>query len=696
MTLRHTSKKNVTSHVPSRLNSSPLLHIFLLFLFSTVPYSETTSHEWHLDTPANILHNNLLHIEDLHPSTLSKTLYAHPTEPGTLFRPIANLSFAINWFWGKNQPAGYHITNTIIHFFTTLALYFCCFFLLHSPTLKSHILTKQAHIIALLTTSLWTLAPIHTQAITYIVQRMAQLATLFSVTTITFFLLARLATNKRKKITFFFLSFICALFAFGSKENSIILPLSLLLVEFVFFAKAESLFSKLKQNKKKSFFILLTLLSGTIFLYSYYGNGIFNYDHRSFTMAERLLTEPRKLLFHLSQLFFPLASSLSIEHDIVLSSSLFTPWNTLPAILVCIGLICFALSQVRKYPLLSFAILFFFLNHLIESTIIPLELLFEHRNYLPSLFLFLPVATLITKKLCKTNDKYTRRQIFIFVASSAFLILSGVSTYERNKVWATEQSLWEDAIIKAPQSGRAKINLAKSYIESKRYEEAILLCNEADQLVGATQNKLKPISLSSKGTIAYNRGDHEGALALFNSALTLRADFTDTSYKKIQLLTELRRYEEALKTSEDLLTRTEDPQLLLIKGSLLLRLNKPAESLKTYRKARQFLPNSALISVGQGKAMGMLGYYKQADTIFGITMAVNEPDAVFLRIENYLKWGKNKRATRLSQQVLQSTPLQVLLDNLKGSSTGAFQVPFDHMIIKKQFLSLLSGPMYTL
>jgi uncharacterized membrane protein len=105
-----------------------------------------------------------------------------------------------------------------------------------------------------------------------------------------------------------------------------------------------------------------------------------------------MLTEPRIVLFYLSQIFYPVPGRLSIVHDVQLSRSLLEPWTTLPAILVVLGLIGFGIWQLRKRPMLSFAVLFFFLNHTVESSIIGLELIYEHRNYLPSLFLFAPVA----------------------------------------------------------------------------------------------------------------------------------------------------------------------------------------------------------------------------------------------------------------------------------------------------------------
>jgi hypothetical protein len=171
------------------------------------------------------------------------------------------------------------------------------------------------------------------------------------------------------------------------------------------------------------------------------------FQGRPFSLYERLLSEPRIVLFYLSLIFYPLPGRLSIEHDITLSTSLFNPWTTLPAILFHLILIGFGLSQIKKRPLLALAILFFYLNHVIESTIIPLELIFEHRNYLPSLFLFLPVAAGFKKLLDIYQEKNRVFRSVLLYSSVLIIIIIGAGTYIRNMAWATEKALWEDARV---------------------------------------------------------------------------------------------------------------------------------------------------------------------------------------------------------------------------------------------------------
>ncbi len=220
-------------------------------------------------------------------------------------------------------------------------------------------------------------------------------------------------------------------------------------------------------QKHKILFIIcvISILIGLIVGFTYFILPYLNYENRTFTLTQRLLTEPRIILFYLSQLFYPLASRLSLEHDIIISTSITNTWATIPAILSCLLLIGLGLVTMKKTPFFSFAILFFFLNHMIESTVLPLELIFEHRNYLPSLFLFLPISALVITSIenCRSHSRYARP--ILIVGTITLLIFFGVNTYSRNQVWSSELLLMKDAYHKAPNNSRAAPTLQKNILK---------------------------------------------------------------------------------------------------------------------------------------------------------------------------------------------------------------------------------------
>jgi hypothetical protein len=368
--------------------------IFILFfLLCLVCYSNTFNVPFHFDDFHNITNNSRLHLDNLYPETIYDAAFENKGGNRRLYRPVSNLSIAVNWYLGQSNVIGYHFFNISIHILTAFFLYLTCVNLLKTPNLCRQY-NENSYFIAVLAACLWALNPIQTQAVTYIVQRMASMAAMFYIMGIFCYLKARLGDCWKKRLLWSAGVVIVFLLAVGSKENAIMFPMSLLLVEIVFFQNMANQEIRKKMLLIGSLVLVIVFVAGVwLFLSSEFINHILSgYERRTFTFTERVLTQPRIVAFYLSQIFYPIADRLSLDHDIVVSTGLFSPWTTFAAIVLIVGLISIAIWQIKKRPLLAFAILFFFLNHIIESSVIALELIFEHRNYLPSLFLFLPIA----------------------------------------------------------------------------------------------------------------------------------------------------------------------------------------------------------------------------------------------------------------------------------------------------------------
>lgn len=366
---------------------NPFVFLIFFLLISAV-YSNSLNSSWHFDDNANILDNKNIHLENLNIGSIIKSCYHWDNH--NIYRPITNLSFALNWFVGKDIVTGYHLANIFIHILTTIFLYLVILKILDTRRLK-HIYAKNAQSIAIIATSLWAVHPIHVQAITFIVQRATSLSALFSIISLYTYILARENDDPRKSNIFYIFCFISFLLAIGSKENALLIPVALTLIEIIFLHQIPL---QTRWNNRTFWLsavavILISLFC--IFCVVFPGGfslNILDYSERTFTLAERILTEPRVLIFYLSQIAYPLSSRFSLEHDISLSTSPLYPWTTLPAIVLILVASVISILKYKKYPLFAFAVLFYFCNHLIESTILHLEIIFEHRNYLPSFFLF--------------------------------------------------------------------------------------------------------------------------------------------------------------------------------------------------------------------------------------------------------------------------------------------------------------------
>jgi hypothetical protein len=600
----------------SKLTLAALILVFMICL----AYMNTFQASWHLDDRPNIVKNSGLHITNLKIETLIRTFYTSPTRPGwigkKLYRPIPCLTFAVNWYFGKDDVFGYHLVNLIVHVLTAFFLFLTVFFLLKSPNIGNKVRGNEV-IIAFLTAALWAMNPIQTQAVTYIVQRMASMAAMFYILSMLFYIMCRLSENSIKRIFLLLGCFLAYLFALGSKENTIVLPAALVLIEILFFQNLSvPRTRRIWLRGSIAGGILLILMGALIFSSGYLVSIINGYHLRPFTLSERLLTEPRVVVFYLSQIFYAVPSRLSIEHDVQMSTSLFQPWSTLPAILAIFLMIALGFLLIRKQPMVSLAILFFFLNHVIESSIIPLELIFEHRNYLPSMFLFLPIAYGIVSMIEHYKQKNLALSRVLVIFSALLLVCFGSSTHIRNMAWATEKSLWEDAIKKAPNSNRPLHNLAWGYyVKIGRYDKALELYARSLELQ-RNNNFSKSLALNNMALIYFHKKDVMRAIGLWKQALELNPDLEIIQFRYAIGLTEMGDFENALETINQLLSRR--PHHLdynYLKGRILLMKKDYNSALKYFEKCLELKPGSAEIMRNIEICRNMLGQFSLAESV---------------------------------------------------------------------------------
>jgi hypothetical protein len=191
-----------------------------------------------------------------------------------------------------------------------------------------------------------------------------------------------------------------------SKENVAILPLFIALYEFYFFQELDL---SLKGRK-----ILLSLAGALLILGAFgfilWGRRYINliiegYEYRTFTMSERVLTQFRIVLYYVTLLLYPHPSRLNLDYDFPISKTIFDPATTLISILIIAGLVGYSIWKAKKKPVLSFFILWYFGNLAIESSIFPLEMVYEHRLYLPAVGPFVLFSLMAIRGIEKLKYK---------------------------------------------------------------------------------------------------------------------------------------------------------------------------------------------------------------------------------------------------------------------------------------------------
>ncbi len=225
-----------------RVNRNKTVFI-LISIFMLLIYSNTFNFSWHLDDYHSIVDNPHLHIENIAPKSIAQTFFAASDRgmyrADKIYRPVSCLTLAINWYFGKDNVFGYHIINIAIHILTAFFLFLTCLNLFSSPNLKDKYKGSE-YFIALLAAFLWGANPIQTQAVTYIVQRMASMAAMFYIAGIYFYIKARLKScssgqSDLKTVCYYAGCGLCFLLCVGSKENGVTMPIALFFIELNFF-----------------------------------------------------------------------------------------------------------------------------------------------------------------------------------------------------------------------------------------------------------------------------------------------------------------------------------------------------------------------------------------------------------------------------------------------------------------------------
>ena len=382
-------------------------------------------------------------------------------------RPLAMLSFLTDANDWPADPESFKRTNILLHLLNGVLL---CWLLLHLGRLtgKPAWRTEMA---ALLGAGLWLLHPLWTSTTLYIVQREAMLAGTFVLLGLLAYLHGRrrIATHSSSGI-FWVVGVVglCTLLGLLSKANAILLPLFVAVVELVFI-RAQREFAEPPRDLSHCLTrAIYPLAAATVAYLIYTGfQGIFHGipSYRPWTLGQRLLTEPRALLDYLNLLIVPRPYSHGLFNDSYpVSQDLFHPWTTLPSLLIVIGLLISATLWRRRYPALALALMFYFTGHLLESSTIPLELYFEHRNYVPAMLLFWPFALWLTGEGGPAHIKPA-------VAIGASLLLA-VETHAAAKLWGEpdiQALVWA---VQNPDSPRAQAYAANAERSNGHLAEA--------------------------------------------------------------------------------------------------------------------------------------------------------------------------------------------------------------------------------
>ena len=412
------------------------------------------------DDIQNIVQNPLVAINDLSFASLKQALLSN--DSGILKRVLPALSFGVNHYMagGFTDTLPFKLTNLLVHIVNSGLL--MSLVLLLWPLLKfpGHFSRTQLILSVLLITCLWALHPLHVSTVAYVVQRMTSMAATFMLLGLCLFVYGRklLQQNYARGLTYMAIGVIAGtVLGLLSKENAALLSCYAAVIEFSLF-KRKDLVTKQKWGLI-AFYTVLVVIPVCLVLFYYFvspGNLVASYGGRPFSLSERLWTESRVLWFYLLLIFIPDITNMGLFHDdIAVSHGWLQPVSTLVSVIAWCVLVIVALLLRNRLPVFTFAVLWFLVGHSMESSFLPLELVYEHRNYLPSLGIIIFIAyifiwcfnCLFNKGL---NTKVKRKAAIILSG----ILISGVlyMTWSRANYWASERSIFTSIGQNHPES----------------------------------------------------------------------------------------------------------------------------------------------------------------------------------------------------------------------------------------------------
>lgn len=402
-------------------------------------YSAGVPGSFLFDDISNIINVPALHLDELTLVAIKEA--ALSGNSGILKRPVSVLTFALNYYFsGQLDPYWFKWTNILIHVFNSALVYHLVERIVRLYTANSELsfFKPDARKFALVVAALWALHPLHVSTVLYIVQRMTMLSATFSLIAMIMYLKTRIALIQGDTKYLGYMVAMAAAIILGifSKENAALTALYIVAIEGFLFRF--SIRSVVEKRFIYGFFgIGIIFPAALVLLYTaLFPEWILDgYANREFTVYERLLTQARMIWEYVQWILLPNVSSYAMHHDdIALSRGFFNPVSTIWAILGLLAVVCSCFWYWKKLGLVAFGVIFFLVGHIMESTVIGLELVFEHRNYLPSLGLIL-AASVAVYRIFQMVPTESYRFCCSLVAGGIILVLS-FSTFVRADKWS--------------------------------------------------------------------------------------------------------------------------------------------------------------------------------------------------------------------------------------------------------------------
>lgn len=444
--------------------------VFAWLILATVifiVYFPGLSGDYVFDDLSNIVNNAPLHIGALDWSGVRSAIGSG--DAGPLGRPLSVLSFALNFYATGLDPFFFKLTNLSIHLGNTLLVGLVAQVLLRKLLNASETpFRSYAEWSGWMAAALWGLHPLNLTSVLYVVQRMTSLSTFFGLSALFVYAAWRArpdgepgaGRHARRAIVACVVAILLTASVF-SKESGILFVLLLLWIEYmVFDFRTAGVPLRVGKWPMRSI-VGATLVLAAMFAIAFVIPRLLSaaaFANRDFTLTERGVTESRVLFYYLRLVAFPSNSELSLYHDdFEISSGFLNPPSTIISLLGLVVVSALAIFWRKRQPMLLFSWGWFLISHALESTIFPLELVHEHRNYFATIGIVIAIPVVLQKWLVNWG-----RSLLLFIG--VYGLLLAAVTWTRAEQWSNNV---DNALIEAinhPRSARANYNLGRIYL----------------------------------------------------------------------------------------------------------------------------------------------------------------------------------------------------------------------------------------
>ncbi|MBF0384608.1 MAG: tetratricopeptide repeat protein [Candidatus Omnitrophica bacterium] len=602
---------------------------FLLALLALAAYSNSFGCSFQFDDSLYVVNNPSIHYFNS-PDKVWRIL-KEPT------RFLSLYSFALNYRFNRLDVFGYHLFNFILHLINSFLVFWLTNLLYQLFSSKTNKHSRSVASAGIFVSILFLVHPLQTQAVTYISQRMASLAALFYFLSIISYIKARIGEERTFSGVFFIVSILSAIAGMLSKETVFTLPFVILIFENLY---TRYLGKKTFLRNKIFWAALITSVLVIPLCYSLDFKSVFgveipsaSHDGDTVTFANYFLTQFRVIMRYISLIIFPVNQNL--DYDFALSRDIFSK-GTLISILAVIGLLIYGISRLRKNAVIYFGMMWFFVALSVESSIFPIRhVIFEHRLYLPSFGIILALFEILRVNI---GEKKMFNIIFsLMVLTLAFL------TFQRNRIWQDELTMWRDVARKSPNKARAYSGLGDAYLRQKDYNPAVenfdkalklnpkdykvynalgVIYSQQGQRELAVENYQKSMQLAplyeesfmNLGNLYFREGYYNQALELYSKVINFSYNYPPAYLNRGILLSELRRYELAREDfNKAIYLRPYYTEAYINRGNLSGKEGRYDEAIKDFDAAIKLDPFYPQAYISRGNAYELKGQSKKAE-----------------------------------------------------------------------------------